>query len=209
MEASFSNSKQNFLVYLVVFFTILISSTASGARAGAGTGTGTETIDTRFVRTSCSLTSYPKLCFSSLSSQASAIRSDPKLLAHAALSVSLEKARSTSAMMVKLAHTHGLTPREVGAMSDCMEELSDSVNQLRKSLREMDKLNASNHALAINNIQTWVSAALTDENTCSDGFAGKSMNGDTKIVVREGIVNVAHMTSNALALINSYADRHN
>lgn len=204
MEAFSSNSKQNFLV---IFFTILISSTASAARARAGAETGT--IDTRFVRTSCSLTSYPKLCFSSLSSRASAIRSDPKLLAHEALSVSLETARSTSATMVKLAHTHGLTPREVGAMSDCMEELSDSVDQLRRSLGEMENLNASNYDLAINNIQTWVSGALTDEDTCSDGFSGKSMNGNTKIVVRKGIVNVAHMTSNALALINSYAHLHN
>lgn len=180
-------------------------STASAARAASTTGT----IDTRFVRTSCSLTSYPKLCFSSLASRASAIRSDPKLLAHAALSVNLETARSTSAMMVKLAHTHGLTPREIGAMSDCMEELGDSVDQLRKSLGEMDQLTASNYAFAINNIQTWVSAALTDEDTCSDGFSGKSMNGNTKFVVREGIVKVAHMTSNALALINSYANLHN
>lgn len=205
MEAFSSNSKQNFLAFLVIFFTILISSTVSAARARAGTGT----IDTRFVRTSCSLTSYPKLCFSSLSSRASAIRSDPKILAHEALSVSLETARSTSATMVKLAHTHGLTPREVGAMRDCMEELSDSVDQLRRSLGEMEKLNAWNYDLSINNIQTWVSGALTDDDTCIDGFAGKSMNGNTKIVVRKRIVNVAHMTSNALALINSYAHLHN
>lgn len=208
MEAC--SSRQYFLASLLIFFTLIsvFSSKASAARpAAAASRTGT--IDTRFIRTSCGVTTYPKLCFASLSSHASAIGSDPKLLAHAALSASLESARSTSAVMVKLAHTHGLTPRVVGAMRDCMEELGASVDQLRKSLREMNQLTGSNYALAVNNIQTWVSAALTDEETCSDGFAGKSMNGNTKVAVREGVVNVAHMTSNALALINSYASLHN
>lgn len=96
-----------------------------------------------------------------------------------------------------------MTPREIGAMRDCIEELSDSVDQLRNSMAEMAQLRGSNFALTMNDIQTWVSAALTDDDTCMDGFAGKVMNGNSKIAVRERIVNVAHMTSNALALINS------
>ncbi len=61
----------------------------------------------------------------------------------------------------------------------------------------------------MNDIQTWVSAALTDEDTCTDGFAENAMNGNVKTTVRARVVNMAHMTSNALALINSYASFHN
>ncbi|KAK4479972.1 hypothetical protein RD792_013026 [Penstemon davidsonii] len=50
-----------------------------------------------------------------------------------------------------------------------------------------------------------VSAALTDEDTCADGFAGKAMNGGVKTAVRQRILNIVHITSNALALVNSYA----
>jgi pectinesterase inhibitor-like protein len=57
----------------------------------------------------------------------------------------------------------------------------------------------------IDDVQTWVSAALTDESTCSDGFAGNAMNGNLKTAVRGRIVNIAQLTSNALALINNYA----
>ncbi|KAH6804155.1 Plant invertase/pectin methylesterase inhibitor superfamily protein [Perilla frutescens var. frutescens] len=180
---------------------IMLSLIYSGCEArGVGGSKSTE-----FIRTSCSATAYPTLCYSSLSSHASAIQQNPKLLANAALTISHDTAVSTSADMVKLSHRAGMTPREAGAMQDCVEELRDSVDQLRKSMAEMKQMKGSNFVMMINDVQTWVSAALTDEDTCMDGFAGKYMNGALKTAVRGKIVNVAHMTSNALALINSYA----
>ena len=94
-------------------------------------------------------------------------------------------------------------------MKDCVEELSESVDELRSSIGEMSRLKGrGDFKLMINDIQTWVSAALTDENTCSDGFQGKATNGNLKTIVRGRIVNVAQLTSNALALINRYALIH-
>ncbi|KAF4372124.1 hypothetical protein F8388_000340 [Cannabis sativa] len=100
--------------------------------------------------------------------------------------------------------------KEVAAMKDCVEELSDSVDELKRSMGEMSKVGKESRdfKIMINDIQTWVSAALTDESTCSDGFGGNDMNGNLKTVVRGKIVNVAQLTSNALALINKYALIH-
>ena len=111
-------------------------------------------------------------------------------------------------MMVNLSKSQGISPKVVAAMKDCVEELSDSVYELKKSIGEMKNNKGFNFQLMINDIQTWVSAALTDETTCSDGFQGKAMNGNVKTLVRAEIVNVAHLTSNALALINRYASLH-
>ncbi|KAI6672231.1 hypothetical protein NL676_000137 [Syzygium grande] len=177
-------------------YTTLISS--------AQTSTNTE-----FIRTSCGKTTYPDLCYTSLSGHASLIQTSPKLLASAALTVTLDKARLTSAMMARLSKARGMKPREVGAMQDCVEELSDSVDELRRSIDEMGQMKrSSNFGLIMNDVQTWVSAALTDEDTCSDGFAGRMMNGNVKTVVRNEILTIAHLTSNALALINRYASLH-
>ncbi|MBA0683441.1 hypothetical protein Goari_025101, partial [Gossypium aridum] len=52
--------------------------------------------------------------------------------------------------------------------------------------------------------QTWVSVALTNKDTCMDGFSSRAMNGYVKMMVRKRIVKIAHLTSNALALINNY-----
>ncbi|KAH7537882.1 hypothetical protein FEM48_Zijuj03G0140200 [Ziziphus jujuba var. spinosa] len=136
-------------------------------------------------------------CFAS--SHAKAIQESPQLLAGAALNVTLSSAKSTSNMMVLLSRSQGINPSEVAAMTDCIEELSDSVDELGKSIKEMGQLKGTTFNLVINDIQTWVSAALTDESTCTDGFARKSMNGNLKITVKDRIVNVAQLTSNALA----------
>ncbi|KAL7253839.1 hypothetical protein ACSBR1_008226 [Camellia fascicularis] len=64
----------------------------------------------------------------------------------------------------------------------------------------MSQLEGSNFELTMNDIQIWVSAALTDDNTCTD-----AMDSNVKSIVRGKIVNLAHLTSNTLALINSQA----
>ncbi|KAI9161964.1 hypothetical protein LWI28_022425 [Acer negundo] len=160
---------------------------------------------TDFIKTSCSSTAYPTLCFASLASRATLIQTSPKLLAHAALNVTLSTAKSTSVVMLHLSKNPGTKPKEAEAMQDCLEELSDSVDELRRSIAEMGQIKSSNFQLTMSDIQTWVSAALTDDTTCSDGFNRKTKNGK---VVRERILKIAHLTSNALALINSYASLH-
>ncbi|KAJ9164069.1 hypothetical protein P3X46_023684 [Hevea brasiliensis] len=190
------------------FLLILLAASFHINSMSAGRVLSTPKTYAEFIRTSCSTTTYPKLCYSSLSVQASKIQNSPRLLANAALNVTLASARSTSTMMQKLSQSHGMKPREVSAMQDCVEELSDTVDELRQSIGEMGEAKGSNTKLMIGDIQTWVSAALTDESTCSDGFDGNTMNGNVKSAVRKQILKIAHLTSNALALINNYASLH-
>ncbi|GAY41381.1 hypothetical protein CUMW_059020 [Citrus unshiu] len=196
MEGSSSNHMLKYFLILLAIFSYLNSSSASRH------GPSKIAADRRFIKTSCSSTTYPTLCYKSLARHASLIQTSPKLLAHASLNVTLAMAKSTSAVMLKMSKSPGMKPREADAMQDCLEELSDSVDELRKSIGEMGLIKASNFELTMNDIQTWVSAALTDDTTCSDGFEKNTVNGK---VVRGQIVKIAHMTSNALALINSYA----
>ncbi|XVF49341.1 hypothetical protein PTKIN_Ptkin04bG0003800 [Pterospermum kingtungense] len=200
MEGTFSNHSLKFLLTILAF-TSYIDFSSAGRQIAPQT-------NTEFIRTSCSSTTYPKLCFESLSTHASLIQRSPQLLAHTALNVTLSTAKSTSAMMVTLSKTHGLKPREVQAMQDCVEELSNTIDELRNSISEMGKMKGSNFGLIVNDVQTWVSAALTDENTCSDGVQGNNMNGNVKTAVRSKILTIVHLTSNALALVNNYASLH-
>ncbi|KAA8522273.1 hypothetical protein F0562_012946 [Nyssa sinensis] len=154
-----------------------------------------------------------KLCFlleiwvSSLSIYANKIQTSPRLLASTALNVTLSATRSSSVIMKKLSKSQGLSPREAAAMLDCVEEIGNSVDELKRSIEEMNYSGGPNFELQMSDIQTWVSAALTDDDTCMDGFAGNAMNGKIKSTVRSYIVKVAHLTSNALALINNYAGK--
>ncbi|CAI0404420.1 unnamed protein product [Linum tenue] len=195
MAASLSAAA--FLSAVVVISLLASTSTASSSRLLSAAAA---TTNTEFIRTSCSATTYPKLCYSSLAVHASKIQTSARLLVSTALDVTLSSAKSTSAAM-------GISPREAAAMRDCAEELADSVDQISRSIDEMagSKGGGGDFVMMISNVQTWVSAALTDESTCDDGFDGKEMAGVMKAVVRGKVETVAHLTSNALALINAYA----
>ena len=162
-------------------------------------------VSMQFIRTSCSKTTYPALCFNSLSSYASAIQTSPIQLAHTALSITLDSARSTSTTMKTMSKSGVMSPQVAEAMSDCMDNVRDSVSELKQSMEAMGHLGGKDLGFQLNSIQTWASAALTDDNTCMDGFSGKAMNGEVKTAVRNHMVNVAQLTSNALVFINSLA----
>ncbi|KAE8678220.1 hypothetical protein F3Y22_tig00111427pilonHSYRG00033 [Hibiscus syriacus] len=117
-------------------------------------------------------------------------KSSPQYMkANAALKECLLNLESTTASMAKLPKTP--------AMQDCSEVLGDGVDKIRKSIGEMDTIQSSDFSFKTNNIQTWVSSALTGLTTCSDGLP----NDPTKTQVQT----VSKKTSNALALINDFA----
>ncbi|KAH7664753.1 Pectinesterase protein, partial [Dioscorea alata] len=147
----------------------------------AGRHTPADTPATDFIKSSCRSTTYPELCVECLSAYAPALHRNPRQLAHAALSA--------------------------GAIRDCFETMSDSLDQLRKSMKEMGKMSKSNDKRGfewhLSNLQTWVSAALTDQSTCMDGLAEDGRRSSrVRASIRKKVLDVAHVTSNALALIN-------
>ncbi|XWS60079.1 hypothetical protein CRYUN_Cryun07bG0003400 [Craigia yunnanensis] len=80
--------------------------------------------------------------------------------------------------------------------------MRDSVDKLHQSMAAMKDLQGPDFGMKMSNIQTWVSAALTNEDTCMDGIEGKAMNGKIRDTIRSNIARVAQLTSNALAFIN-------
>lgn len=104
----------------------------------------------------------------------------------------------------------GLKKREYEAIKDCIEEMSDSVDRLSKSVQElkyMGQAKGQDFLWHVSNVETWVSAALTDENTCVDGFAGRALDGKIKASISARVTNVAQVTSNALSLVNQFASK--
>ncbi|KAG9452426.1 hypothetical protein H6P81_005330 [Aristolochia fimbriata] len=164
---------------------------------------------TDFIKARCTVTRYRRLCIDTLSLYAEKIQQNPRVLAHTALSLTATRARSTSALVSRLLEEtrlrRRLTEAEAAAMRDCVENVGDGVDQLRRALREMGHLNGSERGLRISNIQTWVSAALTNYVTCMDGFQEKEIGGELGDRVRGRIDGDMRLTSNALALFNSFA----
>ncbi|KAK4839490.1 hypothetical protein QYF36_022338 [Acer negundo] len=201
-----SRTASSYVLLLVsVFYISAVLVTAANKPTTAAAS------DSSFIKTSCTSTTYPAVCVRSLSAYASNIKQSPRQLALTALSVSQTRAESCKSFVVKLGKFKNLKSRERKAIKDCLDEVSDTVDRLSKSVKELKQSGQSkgpDFEWHMSNVETWVSAALTDENTCSDGFAGKTFDGKVKASVRAQIVSVAQYISNALSLVNQYAEKH-
>ncbi|RXI01140.1 hypothetical protein DVH24_001374 [Malus domestica] len=156
--------------------------------------------NTDYIKTSCKVAMYPRLCYNSLSISAGKIQTNPKQLVHTSLNVTLAFTQATSVTMKSLNHNAS------AALVDCAEELGDTVEMLQQSIEELGRVDgASSSRFQLSNIQTWVSAAFTNEDTCEDGFANLPLNGKVETTAHRHVTKAAHLTSNALALVNAYA----
>ncbi|TKY72906.1 21 kDa protein [Spatholobus suberectus] len=142
------------------------------------------------VRSSCVHAQYPRLCLRTLSNYAGPANT-PLDLARAALRVSLAHTRRASKRRRRHEQTAALRAARLH------EQISDSVEQLRRSLDELQHLRAETFRWQMSNAQTWVSAALTDGDTCLDGF-----DEDARPDVKRRVTDSARVTSNALYMIN-------
>lgn len=167
-----------------------------------------------FIHSSCKVTQYPTLCEKYLSVYPPAVQRSPRQLAKAALLVTANRASAASAS-IKSISAGGKYPTEHrsqggGAVRDCVETLNDSVQRLRQSVKEMDRMGGSGSGSFkwhLSNAQTWVSAALTDENTCIDSLSQDKSTAGVRAKIQQQIVGVQQLTSNALALVNRLDSR--
>ncbi|KAK7328729.1 hypothetical protein VNO77_22846 [Canavalia gladiata] len=150
------------------------------------------------VQSSCVRARYPRLCLRTLSNFAGPANT-PLDLARASLRVSLAHTRRASKFLHALSKggTTTMSKRQRSALRDCTEQISDSVEQLQKSLDELLHLRSETFRWQMSNVQTWTSAALTDGDTCLDGF-----DGNVRPDVKRRVTDVARVTSNALYMIN-------
>lgn len=105
---------------------------------------------------------------------------------------------------------YGSDQRAAAALHDCFSNFGDAVEEIYGSVKQMRQIRSAGTSRAsfrfqMSNVQTWMSAALTDEETCTDGFEDVA-DGQMKEEVCDRVEYVKKLTSNALALVNRYAE---
>lgn len=195
-------------IYLLLIFCISSTATATIPRSPRRSRLRA------YIEASCQTTRYPALCIHCLSTYISTNTTiqTPKQLAQVALSASLNRALYTRAYLLKVARElKANKAKEYQAVKDCLEQINDSVDQLKQSINELLSLDREGHVGGdmfwhISNVETWVSAALTDASSCVDAFPGRNMS-KWKATIKGKVLNVAQTTSNALSLFHRFAAR--
>lgn len=179
---------------------LLIAMTSAGDRS------------TSYIRTSCSRTLYPELCYSSLSPYAGQVGTDPVLLARFAMNVTLGRLKPLYVDINYLRSHAAADPscsckKTAEALDDCSELISDTIGLVRKSEKELTGLEGMvgpQVTWRIGNAQTWLSATITDESTCTDGFGDgcRGTGDDIEQEIRKKVTTAEQLTSIALALVS-------
>lgn len=204
MEASAFNMSS-----LTLFFVFLASTNIQKITAGSSSYSQDHKT---FVKKACNSTTSPEKCYKSLSSYSSTIKSDPIKLCTTALNLNIKSAKGATSVVSELLKKSQKSPvgrknkmlPETLILKDCFEEMKDTIIELKQAIAEMKILkDGDSVAEHITNVRTWVSSALTDEGTCTDGFEEVKVNKETKKKVMKVVKELAAMTSNTLALITN------
>lgn len=167
-----------------------------------------QTINTQtyktFVLTSCNSTTYPSICYHSLFPFASQIKAQPLQLCNISLSLALKATAKTTSAITGLLREGNVTETAAAALRDCLDNAKDSVGELKQSLDEMAHLSEVDREFQMSSIKTYVSAAITDDQTCWDGLDEQSnVDGAVRNKIRNSLLSAQRMTSNALYFINN------
>ncbi|KAF8401461.1 hypothetical protein HHK36_012400 [Tetracentron sinense] len=156
-----------------------------------------------YVREACNVTQYRDLCIHSLASFSNSAKRSPHRWARAAVSVTLSEAKRVTEYLTKMSKSGGMMGREGMALLDCVQCFEDTIDNLHDSLGELRRLVTETFDTQVNDVETWMSAALTDEETCLDGFSERK--GRRVKALRNRVLNVTYATSNALAFVTNLA----
>ncbi|KAJ4811989.1 Plant invertase/pectin methylesterase inhibitor superfamily protein [Rhynchospora pubera] len=185
------------VVSITTIFTFFLTAVLCGKTDAARLRAS----NSNFLDRMCAKTTYPQVCVSSLSPYISTIQNSTVHLARASVSVSVDTAQSALTLVTRLTSNSGLTPSEASAVRDCVPTMGDCVMVLQKALDTMviTEGKLAGDWMQMDNVKTWVSAALTDENTCALGFTGGEK--AAAKVLKKKVNDAMQRTSNALALL--------
>jgi len=161
------------------------------------------------IKRACSSTFYSELCFSAVASEPNVTH---KVTSHRdviqlSLNITTRAVEHNYFTVKKLTAKHDLTKREKTALHDCLETIDETLDELREAEQELEfypnKKTLYQHA---DDLKTLISAAITNQVTCLDGFSHEDADKRVRKALEEGQVHVEHMCSNALAMIKNMTD---
>ncbi|KAF5731251.1 pectin methylesterase family protein [Tripterygium wilfordii] len=203
-----SSRKRKLILLSVLSFALIIASAVSatllvGLRtraSGGGSSPRIHSKPTQAISKTCSMTRYPSLCVNSLLDFPGSLSASEQDLVHISFNMTLQHFNRALYQSAGISFVQ-MDPRVRSAYDDCLELLDDSVDALSSSLLSVaPNGNSNNRVGSTNDVITWLSAALTNHDTCTEGFEGVS--GDVKNQVSAKLKDLAEMVSNCLAIFS-------
>ncbi|CAA2981666.1 probable pectinesterase pectinesterase inhibitor 34 [Olea europaea subsp. europaea] len=197
-----SHTRKCKLKFLLIVALILIVASAISAAIVVGLRKTAGSAESQFQRRpsqaisrACGRTRYQSLCVNSLVDFPGALTASDKDLVHISVNMTLQRFGRALYAASEISNLNmDLLVRS--AYDDCMELLDDSVDLLSRSLTSFGGSYESTQ-----DIMTWLSASMTNQDTCSDGF--DQLNGYVKNQMADRLKDLSELVSNCLAIFSA------
>ncbi|XP_011628481.1 pectinesterase 3 [Amborella trichopoda] len=192
------------VVLIVIIVAAIIGVSRKQGQNGQNARAENLPATAKSIKAVCSVTKNPTSCFSSLSQAADPNQIDPEDIFKLSLKVSMNELEKASTIPAKLGEKVN-DKRALAAIKDCSELIADAIDQLNNSLSAM--VDDSGHlklAGKVEDLRTWLSAAITDQETCFDGF--ENVSGPYLHQLQASLKNATEFTSNSLAIAGKIMD---
>ncbi|XP_044464063.1 probable pectinesterase/pectinesterase inhibitor 61 [Mangifera indica] len=186
------------LALVLIILSLVAGILVVGLKSRAGSGTKIPHKPTQAISRTCSKTLYPTICVNSLLNFPGSLTASEQDLVHISFNMTLQQ------LSKALYSTSGISylqmdTRVRSAFDACLELLDDSVDALTRSLGSIVQIPGGNgNAYAREDVVTWLSAALTNQDTCTDGFS--DVDGAVKDQVADKLKDISELVSNCLAI---------
>ncbi|XP_074587405.1 pectinesterase-like [Curcuma longa] len=154
----------------------------------------------------CDGTLYPELCASTLSVIPDLhAKSLPDVIcATINASEAVVNAAAKNCSTYLRHHRYDLDGRQRYALSDCLDLFSQTLDELVVAASDLSRRNAGS---LIDDVRTVLSAAITNQDTCLDGFAYVGHDGGYRHAIESRLNHLSHMVSNSLAMVGKIRRR--
>ncbi|KMZ65717.1 pectin methylesterase, family CE8 [Zostera marina] len=175
-------------------------SEAASSSATTSNATRNATVINQAVKAVCSVTLHQESCYRSLSMLEGAnTTTDPEELFRYSLNVIMNRLIDISTYPKSLSNTTA-DPMVIEALEICTELIDDSISQLNDSIHLVSPQPEETlfSKYKVDELRTWLSATITDQETCIDGFVGTT--GGYKENMQVTLANSTEFASNSLAI---------
>ncbi|XP_068304017.1 pectinesterase-like [Pyrus communis] len=211
-----STTKKNKKLFISLFATILLVGAVVGIVNGVKSSKNNSDDETNeashaIVKSSCSSTLYPELCFSTLALHPEAFKkvSSQKDVIELSLNITTTAVQHNFYTVEKLLKSgkNKLTKREKGALHDCLETIDETLDELHDAVEDLHEYpNEKTLIQHADDLKTLISSAITNQETCLDGFSHDDADKKVRKFLLAGQVHVEKLCSNALTMIKNMTD---
>lgn len=202
-----SPSKKKLILLSLLALVLIVASAVSAvlvvgirARASAQDGPGLNGRPTQAISRTCSKTRFPALCVNSLLQFPGSATASEQDLVHISFNMTLQHLSRALYSSTGISSVQ-MDPRVRSAYEDCLELLEDSVDALLRSLNSVAPPPSGGGGGSTEDVLTWLSAALTNQDTCTEGFEDTS--GTVKDQMANNLKDLAELVSNCLAIYSA------